>query len=404
MAFTPTTYTNNTTMVPAVNSSTPLSPGQMEVILRKLNDEKAIQYLPVIIYMMLLLLVGSIGNIVVFFVYWHKKTKTSSHYFILNLAILDLLTCLVGMPTEVADLRYPYMFYAPAACKLLRFSESVSTIGSSITLIAVAFDRYYRICRLGKQISVKTAKVICVIAIIIGVATSWPACIIFGEKTVDVGIEGIVGVDCSTDDSMRHTLYPTLYYGVLFLLFIGCVIFFTVIYSKIGAVIWTRKKIKIGEKAPEIPQNKDRTFNDSTASDRVSSDPISTEMSSDQEANWDDTRRNSTASRNVFKKRGQKHQIRVTRTTVVLFAVTVAYVISFLPFLIFMVVRSIKKDFEAGLDPAGEVAYKFGSKSYFINNAINPVIYSFLNVNFRKDTKALFKRCLACCCCRNRDV
>jgi cholecystokinin A receptor/hypocretin (orexin) receptor 2 len=39
------------------------------------------------------------------------------------------------MPTEVADLRYPYMFYAPAACKLLRFIESVSIIGSSIVLI-----------------------------------------------------------------------------------------------------------------------------------------------------------------------------------------------------------------------------------------------------------------------------
>lgn len=395
-------------MAPFGNStnSLGLSTQEAEALLRKLNDEKALLYLPVIVYMMVLLLVGSIGNIVVFFVYWNKKTKSSSHFFILNLAVLDLLTCLVGMPTEVADLRYPYMFYAPAACKLLRFSESVSTIGSSITLIAVAFDRYYRICRLGKQISVKTAKVICVVAIVIGVATSWPAVLIFGEKTVDIGIDGIKGVDCSTDDSMRHTLYPTLYYGVLFLLFIGCFIFFTVIYSKIGAVIWTRKKIKIGEKAPEVQSpSKDRTFNDSTASDRVSSDPISTEMSSDQEANWNDTRRNSTASKNVFKKRGQKNQIRVTRTTVVLFAVTVAYVISFLPFLIFMVVRSIKKDFETGLNPAGEVAYKFGSKSYFINNAINPVIYSFLNVNFRKDTKALFKRCVACCCCRrNREV
>ena len=164
----------------------------LDEILRRLNDEKALMYLPVIVYMVILLLVGFIGNIVVCCVYINKKTKTSSHYFILNLAVLDLITCIVGMPTEVADLRYPYMFYAPAACKLLRFSESVSTIGSTITLIAVAFDRYYRICRLGKQVSVKKAKIICVISIIIGILTSWPACFIFGEKTIDLGIEGTI--------------------------------------------------------------------------------------------------------------------------------------------------------------------------------------------------------------------
>ncbi|VDH99073.1 hypocretin (orexin) receptor 2 [Mytilus galloprovincialis] len=363
----------------------------------RLNDEKALFYLPVIIYMLILMFVGTFGNILVCFVYLSKQTKTSSHYFILALAMLDLLTCLVGMPTEVADLRYPYMFYAPAACKLLRFIESVSIIGSSIILIAVAFDRFFRICRLGKQVTVKHAKIACLLSVVVGILAAWPACILFGEKSVDIGLEGVNAIDCSTDDSMRGTVYPTVYYGFLFLLFIGCFVFFTIIYLQIGVVIWKRKRTNIGEKLPETPTSKERP-----SSDGVSNDPISTEMSSGNDGSWESERRKSTISARNFKKQSSKNQIKVTRTTVVLFAVTVAYVISFLPFLIVMVLRSTKKDFEESLTSAGEMLYKFCSKSYFINNAINPCIYSFLNINFRKDTKNLIKRILASCCCRNR--
>ncbi|XP_076112940.1 orexin receptor type 2-like [Mytilus galloprovincialis] len=363
----------------------------------RLNDEKALFYLPVIIYMLILMFVGTFGNILVCFVYLSKQTKTSSHYFILALAMLDLLTCLVGMPTEVADLRYPYMFYAPAACKLLRFIESVSIIGSSIILIAVAFDRFFRICRLGKQVTVKHAKIACLLSVVVGILAAWPACILFGEKSVDIGLEGVNAIDCSTDDSMRGTVYPTVYYGFLFLLFIGCFVFFTIIYLQIGVVIWKRKRTNIGEKLPETPTSKERP-----SSDGVSNDPISTEMSSGNDGSWESERRKSTISARNFKKQSSKNQIKVTRTTVVLFAVTVAYVISFLPFLIVMVLRSTKKDFEESLTSAGEMLYKFCSKSYFINNAINPCIYSFLNINFRKDTENLIKRILASCCCRNR--
>ncbi|XP_048752306.2 orexin receptor type 2-like [Ostrea edulis] len=398
MANTTEEFSNETTVV-TETTTMGMEEIEAQMLLHKLNDEMALRYLPVIVYMLILMLVGIFGNILVCCVYCSKPKKTSSHYFILNLAVLDLLTCVIGMPTEVTDLRYPYMFYAPAACKLLRFVESVSIIGSSITLIAVAFDRYYRICKLGRQISVKKSQIICVIAVIIGILSSWPACLLFGEKTIDLGIPGVKGVDCSTDDSVRHTIYPTLYYGFLFLLFILCLVFFTVIYAKIGAVIWRRKKTRIGEPISSSP-NGHALKDSNTPSDQISSDPISTEMSSDHEAY--NEKRASSDSKQAFGKRLSRNNVRVTRTTVVLFAVTVAYVISFLPFLIVMVVRSVVKNFEENLNTEEEVVYKFCSKSYFINNAINPVIYSFLNINFRKDIKVIFKKCCSTCCgCRN---
>ena len=404
-------------------SNVTYSADERHAILVRYNDEKATLYIPVVVYMMILMIVGTFGNILVCCVYCCKPTKTSSTFFILALAVLDLMTCLIGMPTEITDLRFPYMFSASAACKLLRFTESVTTMASSVILVSVAIDRYGRICKLGKQISAPASKLICVVAMVFGVLFSWPTLFIFGRSTEELEPE-IYGIDCSTSDEMHNTHFPSMYYLFLGLLFLGCITLFTIIYCKIGLQIWRQKRAKIGQKCSrdsEISSTKARNFSCSSTKDSQTtdneakaetpvdngSDPLSTDMSSDQ-ANESyskkkciakDRRISSVSSASTKSGTPKKRKIKVTRTTVVLFAVTVAYIISFLPFLILMVIRSVKKDFEDNLTPAQEVGFKFCVKSYFINNAINPVIYSFLNINFRKDAKSMLTRMLAACCC-----
>lgn len=416
-----------TTVLP---NTTTLSEDAIFQILVQYNDEKATLYIPVIVYMIILTVVGTTGNILVCCVYCCKPTKTSSHFFIMALAVLDLLTCVIGMPTEITDLRFPYMFYASAACKLLRFVESVTTIGSSTILISVAVDRYLRICKLGRMISVQDSKRICVFAMFVGVALSWPACFIFGKATEELE-PGIWGVDCSTQDSMHGTIYPPIYYGFLGILFICCLVFFSIIYINIGLQIWRQKRAKIGEKSNRdsaVSTKSGRTFSNSSTRDTTDaaeeakvehhadngSDPISTDMSSEQmnesylkkKCIKDKKARKCSciSSGSMKSNTPKKRKIKVTRTTVVLFAVTVAYVISYLPFLILMVIRSVKKDFEDNLTPMQEVLFKFCVKSYFINNAINPIIYSFFNINFRKDAKKMILRIFgSCCCCRRHN-
>jgi hypothetical protein len=57
--------------------------------------------------------------------------------------------------------------------------------------MAIAIDRYNRICKYGKQMTTKRARRICYIAVLIGVITCWPAAIVFGKKTVHVDIPDI---------------------------------------------------------------------------------------------------------------------------------------------------------------------------------------------------------------------
>ncbi|XP_062615184.1 orexin receptor type 2-like [Saccostrea cucullata] len=354
-----------------------------DLLLQELNDRTALRFLPVIIYMALLMLVGTFGNIMVCIVYLRKRIKNSSDYFILNLAFLDLLTCVFGIPVEIADLRYPYMFYAPAACKLLRTIESFTNMGSTLTLIAIAVDRYKRICKLGERFSNEKAKRLCIGAIVtvpetdcIGAMTGWPAAMVFGKKSVDVGIPGAIAVDCSTADEMRKTIYPLLYYGIVMLYFIICVIFVTFVYVRISLFIRKGKS-----------KQKKETRHALSPLPPISSQPISEEQSSES------SRQGEIRISDKDKTNGGRmvNTIKVTRTTTIFIVVTVAFIVSYLPFLVVMVTRNIKKNFEDILSPAAEVLYKFCLKSYFINNAINPIIYSFLNRNFRTEAIRVIK-------------
>ena len=373
-------------------------------LLRKLNDELALRYLPVIIYMLLLIFTGFFGNILVIIVYSRKKPKASTHYFIINLAILDMLTVLIGMPTEIADLRFPYMFYATAACKTLRTVESLSTMGSIITLMAIAIDRYNRICKYGKQMTTKRARRICYIAVLIGVITCWPAAIVFGKKTVHVDIPGANAVDCSTDDSMKGTKYPLLYYASLFLYFVICVVFFTVVYARL--IFYIRNKKKKGNLSKRGMSYSDRKFASTsvTDTDESSLSIIGKDQAKETTNVPPERKQPGITPQNSRVNSTIKYQIRTSKTTVMLGIVTVVFVLSFLPFLAVMVVRNIVKNFEQLLSPTAEIFYKFCLKSYFINNAVNPVIYSFLNIQFRQDVKKLlfFKRGKDCCSCAQK--
>lgn len=365
----------------AENNETKVDPDKL---LRELNDRTALRFLPVIIYMSLLMLIGTFGNLMVLIVYLRKRLKCSSDYFILNLAFLDLLTCLIGVPVEIADLRDPYMFYAPAACKLLRTVESFSNMGSTLTLMAIAMDRYKRICKLGERFSNQKAKRLCVGAILIGAITCWPAGVVFGKKTVDVGIPGANTADCSTADEMRNTIYPLLYHGLVMLYFIICVIFVLFVYVRISIFI---RRGKSKQKKVAKP-----TAQDAPSFNLHSSNDGHTALSGVSEEE-DVKKLHVIEKKAVDISQGGRlvNTIKVTRTTTIFVAVTAAFILSYLPFLVVMITRNIKKNFEDILSPSTEVFYKFCLKSYFINNAINPVIYSFLNRNFRADVINIFK-------------
>ncbi|XP_046577841.1 G-protein coupled receptor 84-like [Haliotis rubra] len=88
----------------------------------------------------------------------------------------------------------------------------------------------------------------------------------------------------------------------------------------------------------------------------------------------------------------QTERAMASKTTTMMIVITVVFVVSFLPHLCAMGARSIlQKTFE-DLDGSPLVMYHLCLRSYFINSAVNPLVYSFFNLKFRNEVKGVFRR------------
>ena len=84
------------------------------------------------------------------------------------------------------------------------------------------------------------------------------------------------------------------------------------------------------------------------------------------------------------------------RATVVAFLVTFVFIVSFLPHLSLIVSRTLVKDFDLNLEGAGLCAYNIFIRSYFVNSVANPIIYGFMNTEFRKECAHSFRKWFYC--------
>ena len=124
-----------------------------------------------------LLLVGIPGNLIIMKVYYDKSPRCSAHIFIISLAIADLLVSLlrplsiyVNVP-ENAHL----MNSSEALCRALRIITVVSMYTSVFLTTAVAFDRYYCVCRPhDRKMTPFRAKIMVILSFILSILVSIP--------------------------------------------------------------------------------------------------------------------------------------------------------------------------------------------------------------------------------------
>lgn len=359
--------------------------GDSYASLIRLNNEAALRFLPVTLFIVFLMVIGLVGNVIVCIVYYKRKRKSTSDLFILNLAALDLLSCLFGIPMEVADLSLPYMFNAPTVCRIGKTLESCTILGSAMTLVFISIDRYKLICNMGESFSYKTAKRLCLASLCFGIFLSWPFLILMGKKTVDLGLPDIKGVDCAISDDFRKTIVPLVFNGILFVCFVLSLVFMIFVYVRIS-IFLKRSKTSRLRHIEERDVSISIAFTQHTHSGQVRFENMdNTELSDVNDLHQE-------AVRQLAKVPKRKSAVKVTRTTTIFVAITIVFIISFLPFLVVMTLLSTISDIEKEISKPLEVFMEFCLKTYFLNNAINPLIYSVLSIRFRQDVKRLFSK------------
>lgn len=304
--------------------------------LQELNDEKAQKRLPTTIYLSILLVVGVIGNLLVLCVYGPSLKKNNFRTFTVCLAVIDIVACCVYIPVEIVDQVLPLMFFSQVACKLGRFIGRTANIGSACIIVVIAFERHRKICLTSKkQIGNKLARGLCLVALVISVALSWPALVIEGLKEKKKG--NVTGYDCGTADGIRKTIYPFVYTIVLLSLYSGFFLILIVLYSLVI------RKIKINSKAlRESPEDR-----------AVKTRPV----------------------------------------TKIMLGFTIAFILSYLPHFGLELNGTIKRG-NYGPDTALTLAIlPVLSRSYLINNVINPIILSVGDQRFRVNCWKLLRSC-----------
>ncbi|KAK3087690.1 hypothetical protein FSP39_009211 [Pinctada imbricata] len=79
------------------------------------------------------------------------------------------------------------------------------------------------------------------------------------------------------------------------------------------------------------------------------------------------------------------------KTTFMLFLVTLAYILTFVPYCIIYILRISNDNYYGTLSDVEKNFYQLFLRSYLLSSAINPIIYSFLNTRFRRECFSIIK-------------
>ncbi|EDO48802.1 predicted protein [Nematostella vectensis] len=108
-----------------------------------MEDPPAIRYTRLFLYP-LIFAVGVAGNsLVCALILKNGKSSSANGYFILNLAISDLMALLLYLPFDLVYLENSYIWpFGTFLCKFINCLSKVSVTVSGSTLVAISYDRY----------------------------------------------------------------------------------------------------------------------------------------------------------------------------------------------------------------------------------------------------------------------
>ena len=371
--------------------------------LQEYNDEEANRRLIPVIYLGLLMLIGIPGNLIVLIVYPSRFPKTTHRMFITGLAVADILVCVVTLPFEITEMRLQYTFYNSWCCKFFRACNTLFALSSIFILMGLSGDRFRRVCTpLKVQMTSRHATIYIMFCVVLAVIFSWPNFFISGIRLVNLG-NNVTGYDCSLSDQFAKTKYPTLYGGTLFLVFIICMISLIVLYSLIGRQILKHFQFR-------------RRFSRSSTSKSTSSTPVSNDSrklmstnKAEQEYNNEvfiDNKPKETqemltrkSHRKSSKHHSTKHQsvkedATSKKLTKIALAISLAFILSYLPHLTISLLTALKGKFLLPPGPVVSAVLPIVTRSFVINNVVNPIIYGLMDKRFRDNCKLMFKNAL----------
>ncbi|KAK9712848.1 7 transmembrane receptor (rhodopsin family) [Popillia japonica] len=190
-----------------------------------------------------MIIVATGGNlIVIWIVLAHKRMRTVTNYFLLNLSVADTMVSTLNVTFSFMYMLHSHWPFGELYCKISQFISALSVCASVFSLMAISIDRYMAIMtplrpRMGKSVTLCVAFTIWLVSIVF----SSPYLMVW--TIADLG-DRVLCYPKWPDGLSNESIYDKIY-NVLFLLFtyivpIGSM---TYTYVRIGIELWGSQSI-----------------------------------------------------------------------------------------------------------------------------------------------------------------
>ena len=385
------------------------------------NSELAKALIPNDVLLSLYIILGIFGNVTVILVYGLRmKKKTENRYFIPVLAVSDLTGVIVCSSFALALNMMQAQFYNTHLCKAWWFFAALTTSMSIFLLLIIAAQRYITVCRpVGSQMTLMHKRLAIGLSIGLAIIVAGPTSALYGSVEFPNSDGSIVGVRCSKLKDVSKA--GSLVYGVVVVLVILTSITLMIyFYSRIGHKLFIhfkyRTTVDSDKRRPSCTEqgssNSESGYDKEmcTSTSQVDMNTVDQhESNTDDEVdiNTVDQRESSTneektpTSVETKQKTSRQHKSKkdheqinrrvMHKLTIMFMLITFVFLICYIPKVILLLIEGLDPKFWENFSDSKRSAVLFIYRIFILNNVVNPFIYAFMDLEFRKEVKSMFR-------------
>ena len=421
--------------------------------LEQLNERYANALIPVSILLGIFAVTGILGNILVLVVFTNGKQYKNNNFriFVICLGIIDLITCVSLVPAEMAKNRSHFSFPSATPCKVKCFFNTFGTAAAAFVLLVISVDRFRKVCQpLKRQIVPNQAIKILVAVLIVAFLLSVPAPVLCGISTANktnIYSTTTTVYMCTAEEKYQKSVWRVLYKSSLTICLIIVSVALIVMYALIGRTVirhWSLRSSSMSSSSARFELNKSDEASDKVEIDRLTDDLFTPEDIAALQNAYKENENGNIANKEKKTAKGEKEGIprkasnislssnstkakisfrrcsemrkasdssfrahamrrrssttgpgKVPYKTLIWLILTLVFICTYLLYAILsFLVPNVYK-----MSPGKFMVYSLFYRLYFVNNAINAVVYGLLDKRFQNSCKRLFSTARLRCSC-----
>ncbi|CAC5385678.1 CCKAR [Mytilus coruscus] len=341
------------------------------------------------------------------------KEPSDERHFIPILAAFDLIATIYCGIYMIIQCFNQVTFTHNILCKTTQFFIGLTTFIPILLLLIIAVQRYLKVCRpLRPAISLNVKRTALILTAVISLLCALPLPYIYGSVSFHSITYGSTGTRCGKVKEGRR-LARAVYAIVIGVLAVALVTTLIFLYSLIGCTVFRQLKMnkckssrvefrnsgtKTDENGVSVTENSDVTQNTITSDiDSKISNLNIVKIDINCKEQRLENKKQTTLSQPVGSKRRRKDNRRIThKLTVMFFVITLVFIISYLPKVMLLLFEGLYKDFWEKVSDTERPGLMFLYQMFIINNIVNPFIYAFMDIKFRKEATVFLRRVFQC--------